>query len=72
LIEAAMERRSCDNLREAIEDDAAQAANMSMRSRLMIAIEQRVRKCDIAQAEAARRRAAPSGRQQAARPAFER
>jgi predicted XRE-type DNA-binding protein len=42
-----MERRSFDNLREAVEDDAAQAANMSMRSRLMIAIEQRVRKCDI-------------------------
>ena len=50
-----MERQSFDNVWDALEDTPAEAANMSMRSRLMIAIEQRVRKWDVTQAEAARR-----------------
>ena len=50
-----MERPRFDNVWDAIEDTPAEAANMSMRSSLMIAIEQRVRKWNVTQAEAARR-----------------
>jgi predicted XRE-type DNA-binding protein len=54
-METAMESQSFDNVWDAIEDTPAEAANMSMRSSLMIAIEQRVCKWDFTQAEAARR-----------------
>ncbi len=50
-----MERPRFDNVWGAIGDTPAEAANMSMRSSLMIAIEQRVRKWNVTQAEAARR-----------------
>lgn len=50
-----MERQSFTNVWDALEDTPAEAANMSMRSHIMIAIEQRVRKWDVTQAEAARR-----------------
>jgi predicted XRE-type DNA-binding protein/predicted nucleic acid-binding protein len=55
LMEAAMERQSFNNVLDALEDTPAEAANMSMRSSLMIAIERRVRKWDVTRAEAARR-----------------
>ncbi|MGD1037413.1 MAG: XRE family transcriptional regulator [Roseiarcus sp.] len=50
-----MERQSFNNVLDALEDTPAEAANMSMRSSLMIAIERRVRKWDVTRAEAARR-----------------
>lgn len=50
-----MERQSFSNVWDALEDTPAKAANMTMRSHLLIAIEQRVRNWDITQAEAARR-----------------
>lgn len=50
-----MERHSFDNVWDALEDTSAEAANMSMRSSLLIAIEQQVRSWGVTQAEAARR-----------------
>jgi len=50
-----MGRQSFDNVWDALEDTPAEAANMSMRSSLLIAIEQRVRGWNVTQAEAARR-----------------
>ena len=50
-----MERRSFSNVWDALEDTPAEAANMTMRSSLLIAIEQRVRSWGVTQAEAARR-----------------
>jgi predicted XRE-type DNA-binding protein len=50
-----MERQSFDNVWDALEDTPAEAANMSMRSHLLIAIEQQVRRWDVTQSEAAQR-----------------
>ena len=50
-----MERQSFDNVWDALEDTPAEAANMALRSRLLIAIEQRVRGWKVTQAEAAGR-----------------
>ena len=50
-----MERQSFENVWDALEDSPAEAANMSMRSSLLIAIEQQVRGWKVTQAEAARR-----------------
>ena len=50
-----MERRTFDDVWEAVEDTAASAANMSMRSNLLIAVEQRVRSWNTTQVEGARR-----------------
>jgi predicted XRE-type DNA-binding protein len=50
-----MERQKFDNVWDALEDTPAAAANMTMRSNLLIAIEQRVRSWNVTQAESARR-----------------
>nr|WP_246682659.1 XRE family transcriptional regulator [Mesorhizobium sp. B3-2-1] len=50
-----MERQSFENVWDALEDTPAESANMTMRSNLLIAIEQRVRSWDVTQAEAANR-----------------
>lgn len=50
-----MERQSFENVWDALEDTPVEAASMSMRSRLMIAIEQQVRNWNVTQIEAARR-----------------
>src|SRR6188472_671808 len=50
-----MERQSFENVWDALEDTPAEAANMTMRSNLLIAIEQRVRSWNVTQAEAAER-----------------
>ena len=50
-----MERQSFENVWDALEDTSAETANMSMRSALLIAIEQKVRSWEVTQAEAARR-----------------
>ncbi len=50
-----MERQSFANVWDALEDTPQEAANMSMRSDLLIAIEQQVRSWNITQAEAAKR-----------------
>ncbi|HEX7761111.1 MAG TPA: XRE family transcriptional regulator [Caulobacteraceae bacterium] len=50
-----MERQSFDNVWDALEDTPAEAASMTMRSNLLIAVDQRVRSWNITQAEAARR-----------------
>jgi len=50
-----MERQSFKNVWDALEDTPADAARMTMRSDLLIAIEQRVRSWNVTQAEAARR-----------------
>lgn len=50
-----MERQKFDNVWEALEDTPAAAANMTMRSELLIAIDRRVRGWNLTQAEAARR-----------------
>src|SRR5579863_3083156 len=54
-MEASMERQNFENVWDALEDTPAEAANMTMRSSLLIAIEQRVRSWNVTQAEAARR-----------------
>jgi predicted XRE-type DNA-binding protein len=51
----AMERQSFDNIWDALETTPAEAASMTMRSNLLIAVDQRVRGWNITQAEAARR-----------------
>jgi len=50
-----MERQSFANVWDALEDTPQEAANMSMRSSLLIAVEQRVRSWNVTQAEAAKR-----------------
>lgn len=50
-----MKRQRFDNVWDALEDTPAEAANMTMRSHLLIAIEERVRSWNITQAEAASR-----------------
>jgi len=50
-----MERQSFDNIWDALEDTPGEAVNMSMRSSILIAVEQRVRGWNLTQAEAARR-----------------
>ena len=50
-----MERQSFDNVWDALADTPAEAASMTMRSDLLIAVDQRVRAWNITQAEAARR-----------------
>lgn len=50
-----MERQSFDNVWDALEDTPAEAASMSMRSSLLIAIDQQVRGWNVTQSEAARR-----------------
>ncbi len=50
-----MKRQKFKNVWDALEDTAAEAVNMTMRSSLLIAIEQRVRAWSVTQAEAARR-----------------
>lgn len=50
-----MERQSFANVWDALEDTQAEAANMTMRSNLLIAIERKVRGWNITQIEAARR-----------------
>lgn len=50
-----MKRQSFANVWDAIEKTPAEAANMTMRSDLLIAIEQRVKSWEVTQAEAARK-----------------
>jgi predicted XRE-type DNA-binding protein len=50
-----MERQSFDNVWDALEDTPAAALNMTMRSRLLVAIDQEVRGWAITQSEAAGR-----------------
>ena len=50
-----MESQSFANVWDALEDTPQEAANMSMRSDLLIAVEQRVRSWNVTQAEAAKR-----------------
>ena len=50
-----MERQVFDNVWDALEDTPEEAANMTMRSNLLIAIEQKVRSWKVTQAAAARR-----------------
>ena len=50
-----MERQEFANVWDALTDSPAEAANMIMRSDLMIAIQQRVRGWNISQADAAHR-----------------
>lgn len=50
-----MQRQSFENVWDALEESSGEAANMSMRSSLLIAIEQQVRGWKVTQAEAARR-----------------
>jgi len=54
-VETTMERQSFSNVWDALADTPAEAANMTMRSNLLIAIERRVRGWGVTQAEAARR-----------------
>jgi len=50
-----MKRQSFSNVWDALENSPAEAASMTMRSNLVIAIEQRVRSWKVTQTEAARR-----------------
>jgi predicted XRE-type DNA-binding protein len=50
-----MERQTFANVWEAIEDTQAEAASMTMRSNLLIAIERRVKGWKLTQVEAAQR-----------------
>jgi predicted XRE-type DNA-binding protein len=50
-----MDRQSFEYVWDALEDTPSDAANMSMRSNLLIAIERQVRGWNVTQAEAARR-----------------
>jgi len=50
-----MERQGFENIWNALEDTPAEAASMTRRSNLLIAIEQEVRGWGVTQAEAARR-----------------
>lgn len=50
-----MKRQKFDNVWDALESTPAEAANLTMRSRLLIAIEQQVRSWKVTQATAAHR-----------------
>ncbi|HEY5237528.1 MAG TPA: XRE family transcriptional regulator [Rhizomicrobium sp.] len=50
-----MKRQRFDTVWDALEDTPAEAASMTMRSRLLIAIEERVRSWNVTQTEAASR-----------------
>ncbi len=50
-----MERQSFANVWDALENTPQEAASMSMRSSLLIAIDQRVRSWNVTQTEAAKR-----------------
>ena len=50
-----MERQAFANVWDALEDTQTELASMTMRSNLLIAIEQRVRSWNLTQTEAARR-----------------
>ena len=50
-----MERQTFANVWDALEDTQTEAASMTMRSNLLIAIEQQVRSWNVTQTEAARR-----------------
>jgi predicted XRE-type DNA-binding protein len=50
-----MERQVFNNVWDALEDTSAEAANMTMRSDLLIALSRRVQSWNLTQAEAARR-----------------
>lgn len=50
-----MERQSFSNVWDALENTPAEATNMSMRSALLIAIEQKVRNWNVTQKDAAAR-----------------
>lgn len=50
-----MERQRFANVWDALENTPQEAASMSMRSNLLIAVEQRVRSWNLTQAEAAKR-----------------
>ncbi len=50
-----MKHESFTNVWDAIEDDPAVAANMTMRSDLLIALQQRIESWKVTQAQAARR-----------------
>ncbi|HEY3778978.1 MAG TPA: XRE family transcriptional regulator [Rhizomicrobium sp.] len=50
-----MKRQIFDSVWDALENTPAEAANMTLRSRLLIAIEERVRSWKVTQSEAARR-----------------
>ncbi len=50
-----MERQSFENVWDALEETPLEAANMAMRSSLLIAIQQRVGSWNVTQTEAARR-----------------
>ena len=50
-----MERQSFANVWDALEDTPQEAASMSMRTNLLIAVEQRVRSWNVTQAVAAKR-----------------
>lgn len=55
MMERQMERQVFANVWDALEDTPAEAANMSMRSALLIAIERKVKSWDVKQADAAGR-----------------
>lgn len=50
-----MERQTFANVWDALEDTQTEAASMTMRSNLLIAVEQQVRRWNVTQTEAARR-----------------
>lgn len=50
-----MERQTFQSVWDALEDSAAEAANMRARSELMIALRKRIESWNVSQAEAARR-----------------
>jgi predicted XRE-type DNA-binding protein len=50
-----LKRNNFANVWHALEDTPAEAVNMTLRSRLLIAIEERVRGSNVTRAEAARR-----------------
>jgi predicted XRE-type DNA-binding protein len=54
-MEKTMEQQIFDNVWDALEDTPEEAAEMTMRSNLLIAVEQRIRSWNVTQKEAARR-----------------
>jgi predicted XRE-type DNA-binding protein len=50
-----MERQRFDNVWDALEDSPAEAANMTMRSDLLILLQQKIKSWDVTQSEAAAR-----------------
>jgi predicted XRE-type DNA-binding protein len=54
-MEKKMEQQIFDNVWDALEDTPEEAAEMTMRSNLLIAVEQRIRSWNVTQKEAARR-----------------